>query len=172
MAFSVEDGSIVDGANSYVSVDYFTSYWADRNKDLSGYAVQAIEAALIQATQLIDNNYSFNGARISIAQPLAWPRTGASDKEGITIAGDEVPHEIIGACCEYAHYALSNELQPAMSAKGVIESESSKVGDLSKSVTYAKGSGYHGLPGVPAAEAYLDGLTSGGVLANFGRLAR
>lgn len=102
MAFTVEDGTGIEGANSYVSENDLGTYTDDRGVTLaSGDA----EAALIRATASIDAIYRsrFPGWRTNgRSQGLEWPRSGASDAEGNEIAEDEIPVEIVNAVCEFA----------------------------------------------------------------------
>lgn len=95
----------------------------------------AKQAALIRASAYIDGKYQFQnacgrweslfsgsktGAR---AQPLQWPRTGATDNEGNSIPVDEVPIEIEQATYEAAlrEIVTPGSLSPDYVATGAIK---------------------------------------------------
>tara|TARA_B100000686_G_C16738759_1_gene945273 strand:+ start:308 stop:790 length:483 start_codon:yes stop_codon:yes gene_type:complete len=111
MAFAVEDGSIVTGANSYVTVAYADDYNTDRgNSDWTGSdAVK--QAALIKATDYIEQEYAerFKGALVSDTQPLSWPRDGFIEPNY-----NEIPDKLKQAVCVLALEALANDLNPVL----------------------------------------------------------
>jgi hypothetical protein len=69
MAIVVEDGSIVTGANSYVSESDLSSYASARGINLSGDP----EELLIKAMDYIES-LSYIGIKFSRDQELQWPR--------------------------------------------------------------------------------------------------
>ena len=74
MAFTVEDGSVVTDANAYISVSYADTFHSDRgNTDWTGTDTIK-EAAIIKATDYIDQNYDFIGTLVDVEQSLKWPR--------------------------------------------------------------------------------------------------
>ncbi len=100
MAFILEDGSGVAGANSYISEDAFDNYCEDHGITP---ADGDTEAAAIRGTAAIDATYRgrFPGYKIKYReQGLEWPRTVAYDNDGNLIVADQVPIEIIHATCE------------------------------------------------------------------------
>jgi Putative DnaT-like ssDNA binding protein len=124
MAFVVEDGTGVTGATSYCSEDDFDTYTEDR-----GYAVVVgdTEQALVRATQCLDGIYrlQFSGTKThGRSQSLEWPRTDATDAEGLTLATNEIPIEIIEATCELAlrELAAPNSILPDLERGGGIQS--------------------------------------------------
>lgn len=111
MAIIVEDGSIVAGANSYVSRAACTTYHADRaNAEWAAATDAAKDAALIRATELLDASYSWKGEIASDAQALRWPRYGVIDRDGREIAASVVPTQIQKAINELALLALAGSL--------------------------------------------------------------
>ena len=100
MALTVEDGTGLPAADSYVSL-------VDARADaaLYGWALPvddtAAEIALRNGAQYIDlSESSFAGSRLVGDQGLAWPREDSYRCQGktkIDIATDEVPKEIIKA---------------------------------------------------------------------------
>lgn len=105
MAISVEDGTGVPGADSYISVDDAGLYCTARGLTFADGADADKEAALRRATAALDAMYRsrFPGSKANgRSQSLEWPRTGAEDAEGEEISDDEVPVEVLNAVCEMA----------------------------------------------------------------------
>lgn len=75
MAFTVEDGSGVAGANSYVSVADARSYALDRGLTLPDDAL-ACEQALVKAADYLDTHYEnrLQGRPVATDQTMQWPR--------------------------------------------------------------------------------------------------
>lgn len=71
MAIIVENGSIVTGANSYVTEAELTAYATARGVTL----IDGTEQLLIQAMDSIESK-SFIGTKSTAGQPLQWPRDG------------------------------------------------------------------------------------------------
>ncbi len=102
MAFIVEDGTIVEDANSYVTEAEFDYYCDSLGKDPDDGDV---EQALVRGTQAIDARYRarYPGTRAEGRdQSLEWPRTEATDINGFDIDEDEIPQEVKDAVCEAA----------------------------------------------------------------------
>lgn len=104
MALTVEDGSVVTGADSYVSEADFVTYGADHG--LSGVATATTaerEAALRRATRDVDDR-RWTGYLLSNAwvERLAWPRSGVIDAHGRTVPSSTIPQAVIDATCERA----------------------------------------------------------------------
>ena len=66
----IEDGTVVPGANSYVTEAELTTYAADRGITLTA----ATDVLLIKAMDYIES-LSFIGSKGSEGQPLQWPRS-------------------------------------------------------------------------------------------------
>ncbi len=108
MAFLLEDGTGVDGANAYVTETELGTYTDDRSITL---ATGDAEAAIIRATNFIDSTYRqrFVGYRThGRDQGLEWPRTGVLDAQYFPINGNEIPTEIKFATCEAAIRELTD----------------------------------------------------------------
>ena len=118
MAFTLEDGNGVTDANAYITEAVFISHHTDRGRDTSFYSTTDIEAAIVKATDYIDQRFGkrFRGVRVSHDQGLEWPRLGAFDNNGFLLDGlDQVPRLLQRACAEYALIVLrlvANELLP------------------------------------------------------------
>jgi len=161
------DGTAV-GANAYITVQEFKDYHADRGADTSAFDDEAIEAAIVRATDYLDQRFIFVGERrYGREQTTEWPRTSARDRDRNYING--IPPEVKEACAEYALRALAAELNPdpERNASGVaVLSKSEAVGPISESVTFVGGAVFQ-MPKYPAADQKLvrAGLVrSGGTL--------
>lgn len=127
--FLVENGTGLEDATSYVSVDDADAYaesvsnsaWVDSTDDK--------EAALIRASTAIDARYgaSFSGYRSrGREQGLEWPRAAAYDAAGWLIPDDAVPIEVIKATIEAAFRELATpgSMMPDLDRGGAIQSVS------------------------------------------------
>lgn len=136
MALLCEDGSIVAGAESYVSAIECTTYHSNRGNSLWSGIDAAKEAALRRATAYVDGRYRlrFKGQKVyPLNQPLEWPRAGVRVIDGHQEYYDvspsfydseysgylpitTIPQRIKDAVCEAALRALSGDLAPDVDA--------------------------------------------------------
>lgn len=131
MAFIVETGTGVPGANSYASIAEADSYHSEMgNLDWENYDTAEKQTRLIRGSRYLDGTYSFPGTRSTIDQGLQWPRWGAIDQSGWILTG--VPENVIKATCEAGLYS-KDELYPVQGR----ETSSESVGPVS--VSYASG---------------------------------
>lgn len=78
MALTVEDGTGLANADSYVSVADATAYHAAMgNAAWAALDTDEKEWALRRATQYIDVRYNYRGSPLRSTQALAWPRTSS-----------------------------------------------------------------------------------------------
>ena len=148
MAFTVEDGTIVDEANSYVSVEYADAFFAERGITAWDGEDTAKQYALVKATDYVDTfNNEFKDT--SKGGPLYFP---SNNESGL----GEMPSQLLKAVCEYALIALSTPLtpNPVIDNSGMqLESFEKTVGPLttkkkflssfvSRSVRYPSGDKY------------------------------
>ena len=71
MALTIEDGTGVAGANTYLSEDEFAAYASARGKIITG----SLEQLIIQAMDYVET-LRFRGQKNSSDQALQWPRAG------------------------------------------------------------------------------------------------
>lgn len=91
MALVIEDGSVVAGANSYVTLAEFKS-WAD-SRDISYNADDnVVEAQILRAMDYFERLF-FIGNKANENQPLQWPRTEALI-DGYYADATEIPKEV------------------------------------------------------------------------------
>ena len=107
MAFTVEDGTSVNGANAYVTADYFKAYHKDRGTTITSGGGD-IQAAIIRATDFMSARWLFVGVQLNSTQGLHWPARDARYRDGRLIGSDEVPVEVMESCAEYAKRELDS----------------------------------------------------------------
>jgi hypothetical protein len=90
MAIIVEDGSIITGANSYVSEAELTAFLSARNITLSGDFTT--EQLLLIAMDYIES-LSYKGVKMRYDQPLQWPRADVYI-DGYYNDVDNIPKEL------------------------------------------------------------------------------
>lgn len=107
---TVEDGTPVANANSYISVadadaflanDPFVTDWAALSADVKGQY-------LIKARQILDARVTWKGARTYVEQLLAWPRSDVIDGDGVEIEDDVIPLKVAQAQAQLAAYLKTN----------------------------------------------------------------
>lgn len=101
----LEDGTALATSNAYADADTLDTYCDDHGITLASSDGDAKDSALIRASAALDGAYrlAFPGYRTSGRdQAMEWPRTAAYDYEGVMLATDEVPQEVIDATCEMA----------------------------------------------------------------------
>jgi len=176
MAFTVEDGSKVAGANSYVDLEFACDYFADRGETRwDSMSSQDQRVALIKATDYIDKRFGmqFSGYRNTRDQSLQWPRFDACYQDDWWISSNEIPKELKQATCEYAlQAALTGSLITQSSSSGTASpkvAETIKVGPITVSEKFADSSGdarqsgvdvisSSNIPEYPAADLLLQQL--------------
>jgi hypothetical protein len=115
-AIIVEDGSIVTGANSYVTVSGVGVYALDY-----GYTTWSTSTATVQTQSLFRGmryieGLNFKGFKSTEDQSLAFPRSDLYDKDGYLLEDDTIPLAIVNALCEATILSLPTSdviLQPA-----------------------------------------------------------
>jgi hypothetical protein len=165
MSFVVEPGTGLEpNANSYVSLEYFVSYWSDRGFDYSTYGTPVIQRALIKATDYIEveNSQYFKGVVVDVDQPLSFPRLCCylNRGGGVYQLQEEVPDLVKAATCEYAKRVLTGDgdLQPDPvdrdeTGQQIVYSFE-KIGPIETKLDYIAGSGST-VRSYPAADKLL-----------------
>lgn len=146
----VEDGTGVDGANSYVDAAYAAQYFTDRGQTWAGS-----DGDLVRGTDYVDGAFEWPGQRVEPLQSLAWPRKGV-EFDGEPYPSNVVPDPVKQAVCEVAQ-AIAADV-PEQQGTGAVKSQ--KVGTLE--VEYFEPSGYE-YP--ESGHAY--GLNIGAIVGRF-----
>ena len=97
MALVIEDGSVVSGANSYVTLAEFKA-WADARDITYNADDNALEAQILRAMDYLERLF-FIGNKANENQPLQWPRTEALI-DGYYADATEIPKEVKTALYE------------------------------------------------------------------------
>lgn len=133
MAFVVEDGTGLAGANSFASVAEGDEYNAGHlyASDWTGATNDKKEAALRMATRLLDAAVVWNGIKKTSEQALGWPRSYAPEAAQ-SVGGaltnwmpyryydsDSVPKGIKDATCELARLLLKSDRTADPQSKGI-----------------------------------------------------
>lgn len=108
--FTVEDGSGLPDATSYVSVAAAEDYFAvDANAAaFLALTTDAKQLYLAWGTRLLDQKTDWKGDPATTTQALRWPRTGVSDRDSRSIPSDIVPTPVAAAACELARWLMTN----------------------------------------------------------------
>lgn len=133
----VEDGNLVEGANSYVSLEEATAYQRRFNRqDWLDLSEDEKKASLIKATQYVDNQFTWKGRRKYQTQELGFPRVMLLDLDGFEVTG--IPARLKQAICEAAYYGYQTDLfQTYESEQGIIKRNKERVeGAVEKEVEY------------------------------------
>lgn len=171
MSVVVEDGSCVEGANSYLSVADFKAYADARGFSYAGKSDDEIGQALIRATSWLDATYRarWPGVRTYGAlQSLLWPRkagsvvngeyvpdaylTTVTDSEGIAIATTSIPSALKSAVAEAALRELTSpgSLAPDLERGGAIKRIQAGPVEVEYSNTAAAGTTFTVIDGILA----------------------
>jgi hypothetical protein len=91
MAIVVEDGTIVSGANSYVTEAELTTFATER-----GITITGTNSELIYQSMDYIEQQNFIGVKSTQAQPLQWPRYDAY-VDSYLIASNTIPQDLKNA---------------------------------------------------------------------------
>lgn len=125
----VEDGSIVSGANSYISEADLATYAADRGITIEGIPADII----IQGMDYIES-LNYKGVKSTSTQGLQWPRFNV-EVDGYLIASDIIPQLLIEGLAETVL-----AVDAGNSPLGDVERKQQQVVVGNVSVTYANSS--------------------------------
>lgn len=130
MALTVEDGSQIANADTYVSLSEANLYFSERGNPATWANAQREdqEAALRYACVSLESMYVWTGEVVSEYQTRSWPRSGASDRDGRIILWNVIDQRIKDAQCELALLHISNPINASYDRSGAIKSE--QVGPL------------------------------------------
>jgi len=117
VTLTIEDGTGVVGANSYVDATYVDGYAAAHGYTSWAALDAAAKAiAIIQGVAFIDATFPWLGRKASQSQGLKWPRDSGCLRPGLTTCYElddpdgyslngVIPEPIKQACAEAAHLA-------------------------------------------------------------------
>lgn len=131
MALTIENGSIVAGADSLATAAELVIYAANFGRTIP--ATEAAQESLLRRAALEMNALPWNGTLVSVDQALAWPRYDVKRGSWL-LPSDEIPAQIKAGQMALATEIYADDLAPPELKVGAIESE--KVGPIS--TTFAK----------------------------------
>ena len=166
MALVVEDGTVVAGANAYITTTFADVYFAARGNQIwVNLARSQKEQAIVQATDYIQYRWGrgLRGSVASILQVLAFPRIYSYGGAAV------IPVEVKYAAAEYAVRASQAPLAPdiILDQTGRLAIKTvEEVGPIREEVSYAtNGMGGVALPSpfrpYPVPDALMQGLVRG-----------
>lgn len=123
---TVETGSIVPGANSYVDEATLSAYAADRGVTVTGDASEL----LVSANDYLETK-SFIGTRQTRDQSLQWPRINVSI-DGFDYVSTEIPSQLKIAQMEIA-LSIDAKVDPQAIIRSAVKRQ--KVGPIEKEFT-------------------------------------
>lgn len=111
----VENGEIVDGANTYISLADAETYFEGRlHKSAWDEATEVNKkATMVQATRILDQYVKWYGSKVKSAQDRQWPMTGYAN-----IDSNAIPIEIKDAECELSLVLLLQDTQAISETAG------------------------------------------------------
>jgi hypothetical protein len=144
MALTVEDGSGIEGADAFITVEAADAYHASRRNAAWTAEVEAKEAAIVVASAYIYQRWGgrLKGRRVTANQGLSFPRENVYDRDGYAVTG--IPLLLRAAVAEYALRALTGELMPdpVVDETGAsLASRREKVGPLEEEYSYVNAMG-------------------------------
>ena len=155
MALIVEDGSIVTGANTYVTDAEYVAYAAARGKTIASTAANR-EIQLIKAMDYIESHRAkFKGTKFSQDQALQWPRYGVYI-DSYYLDSDAIPVELKSAQMEAAIFINSSEILKSGTTQNI---QREKLASLE--IAYFSGGSYE-VTRTDTVDAYLDVLLKAG----------
>ena len=125
MALIIENGTNVAGAEAYADVTACSAWSVAYYGSAMTGSTADKEAAIRRAVAYLDS-LKWKGARThGRDQSLAWPRDGVTDCEGLAIASDEIPDELIFAqhTLDRVEFLSPGALSPSVSLGGVVKRE-------------------------------------------------
>jgi len=162
MSLIVETGQGAAGSESYVSAADCTAYHDRLGNVMFGelseeLQEQALRRAMIFMKQAYRQRWA--GSRVTRTQALDWPRAGVC-VEDFPVLSDEVPEEVVEACCELALRAAAGELLPDLEI-GTNQIKKDKTGPLETEFFENNVTAVGRFPGIDALLAPYFGATGG-----------
>lgn len=147
--FTVEDGTGVVGANSYLSIANADQYHFDIGTAAAswdGKTDSVKQQALRDATRYLDTQYGvqWKGSRTDRVNVLDWPRSFVLDTDGFEVESNVVPQGLKDATAEAALRSLDatqnpTGLTPDLVGEGVIILKREKADKFEEETEYQGG---------------------------------
>lgn len=118
MALTIEDGTVVPDANSFISVAEARSYAADRGLSLPA-ADGDVEPLIVRAADYLES-LNYKGQVIEATQALSWPRENAC-VNGEELDNAAIPNKLKQAQSQLTFEAQTSPLLPTGDGKEIIK---------------------------------------------------
>ena len=105
----IEDGSVVAGANTFVTDAELLAYANARGLTIAATEPERNTTLILAIDYLVSKEQSLKGCRVSADQELPYPRSGVS-ANGFTIASDAIPQSLKNAQLELAIQSCTSAL--------------------------------------------------------------
>ena len=125
MSLVVEDGTGIDGANTYISLIDVIAYCNNVGyADFIAASSEDQNSAILRGMRYIES-HNFIGFKNQTINSLEWPRDDAIDRNEIEIDPSEIPQKLKDAVCETSSLELSSpgSLQPNETRQGLKREE-------------------------------------------------
>lgn len=142
MALTIEDGTIVSGADSWITVVELEAYLSPFGRTLTAADETAKEVLLRKAQRAISTRYTLAGDLVEQEQATALPRYWPDYIKGFSIGSDEIPRDFKDAQAELA-WAIDQGSDPfadrsaSNAAKGAQTSTRAKAGPVETENEYS-----------------------------------
>lgn len=140
MALIVEDGTIVAGAESYISVANADTYLANYGKDAVWTAKTTLEKEiLLRSSRLyMDTKFNWKGTQATSGHSTIWPRSGVYIEDNL-VDSDSIPADVSNSNAILAAESTSSDLYRNIdngSTGQLIKGTEDAVGPLKSKVEY------------------------------------
>ena len=100
-------------ANTYATRDEAAAILAGRASAISWASATDVkrDAALVEATAELEQRFTWRGEKSSTTQNLSFPRIGL-ERDGVAVAADSIPTELVRATALYANFILAGGESP------------------------------------------------------------
>jgi len=108
----VEDGTVIDDANSYASVAEADAYFLiDSNfaAPWDAYTDAEKEALLGWSTRILDQRVDWSGSKYDTESALRWPRINTYDADNVRVPYTVVPTAVKHALFELVKYSVTTD---------------------------------------------------------------
>ena len=116
----IEDGSIIPGADSFVSAADFAVYAANYGVEVPN--VEPAQEALLRRAAVQLESLPWAGSLVSGEQLLSWPRAGVA-RNGFPVASSAIPSQVKQAQMALAAELYAEDVATTKAAKGAITKE-------------------------------------------------
>ncbi len=108
----IEDGTIIEDANSYITVTELNSFCSKYGLTIPSAtkaSTTMMEQAILRGMAFVESEYDFKGIKMEFDDPLEWPRYGVYDDQGVDLTIDdmafyqEIPNGLKNAVCRAAY---------------------------------------------------------------------